>query len=197
MLLSIPPEIWGFISVALAVFSLAPYLWSTIKGQNKPHIFAWIIWTLLAGIAFVVQYTEGAGSGAWSGFVSTIFCVAILAASIKYGEKYITRSDWIVFIVALVAIPIWLLTKNAALAAVWVTIISTAGFIPTMRKSWVKPYEEMVTTHFLSLVKHLCVLLAVENIHFATVFYSWGMVVMNGALVFLIVFRRQMLKNNS
>ena len=196
-MIHIPPEVWGFISVALAVCALTPYLWSAIKGRNKPHIFTWIIWTILTGVAFALQYTEGAGSGAWSGFVSTIFCVAILVASIKYGEKHITRSDWVVFIAALAAVPIWLLTKNAALAAVWVTVIDAAGYIPTMRKSWVKPYEEMVMTHFLSLVKHLCVLLAVENVLFATVFYSWGMVTMNGLLVLLILVRRIRLRNKS
>jgi hypothetical protein len=144
----------------------------------------------LTGIAFALQYSEGAGAGAWSGFISTIFCAAILAVSFKFGEKQITRSDWVVFIAALLAIPIWLMTKNAALAAVWVTAIDAAGYLPTMRKSWIKPYEEMVTTHSLSFVKHVCVLLAVENVHFATVFYSWGMVVMNGLLMMLILVRR-------
>jgi hypothetical protein len=194
---SIPPEIWGIISIVLAVVSLAPYLWSTIKGKTKPHIFTWIIWTLLTAIAFLLQYTEGAGAGAWSGLVSTLFCIAVLIASIKYGEKHITRSDWIVFLAALAAIPIWLLTKNAALAAVWVTAIDAAGFIPTMRKSWIKPYEEMVTTHGLSLFKHITVLFAVQDVHFATIFYSWGMLVMNGVLVALILIRRRIISNNS
>ncbi len=193
-MISISPEIWGMISVGLAIFALTPYVWSVLRGRTKPHLFTWIIWTILTGIAFLLQYTEGAGAGAWSGFVSTLFCIVILIASFKYGEKNITRSDWIVFLAALAAIPIWLLTKNAALAAVWVTAIDAAGYIPTMRKSWIKPYEEMVTTHALSLIKHLCVLLAVQNVHFATIFYSWGMVVMNGLLVAMLVFRRRMVK---
>lgn len=193
-MITIPPEIWGIISVALAVISLAPYVWATLRGTNKPHLFTWIIWTLLTAIAFALQYTEGAGAGAWSGGVSTIFCALILFASIKYGEKNITRGDWVVFLAAIAAIPIWLLTENAALAAVWVTGIDALGYIPTMRKSWLKPYEEMATTHGVSMVKHICVLLAVQNIHFATVFYSWGMVVMNGLLLLLILARRIVVK---
>ena len=190
---TIPPEIWGAISVGFAVVSFAPYLWATLRGTNKPHLFTWIIWTLLTAIAFALQYLEGAGSGSWSGAVSTLFSVAILVAAIRHGEKHITRSDWVVFLLALMAIPIWLITQNAAWAAVWVTAIDGAGYIPTMRKSWIKPYEEMTTTHALSMIKHVCVLLAVQNVHFATVFYSWGMIVMNGLLVLMIWVRRAML----
>lgn len=194
MSFSIPPEIWGLLSVALAVFSLGPYLWATLKGTNKPHIFTWVIWALLTAIAFLLQYTEGAGSGAWSGLVSTIFCLAVLIAAIRHGEKRITRSDWVVFLAALAAIPLWLLTKNPTLAAVWVTIIDGAGYIPTFRKSWSKPYEEMVTTHALSTLKHIFVLLAVQTVAPATVIYSIGMVVMNALLVASILFRRRMVK---
>ncbi|OIN87962.1 MAG: hypothetical protein AUJ12_00035 [Alphaproteobacteria bacterium CG1_02_46_17] len=83
----ISPEIWGGLSVALALFSLGPYLWATLKGTNKPHIFTWVIWTLLTAIAFFIQYLEGAGSGAWSGGISTVLCFAILIASVRHGEK--------------------------------------------------------------------------------------------------------------
>lgn len=187
---AIAPEIWGLLSVALAAFSLIPYFIATLRGTNKPHIFTWIIWSLLTGIAFTLQYLEGAGSGAWSGFFSTIFCVAILIAAWRGGEKNITRSDWVIFIAALAAIPIWLITKNPALAAVWVTVIDAAGYIPTMRKSWNKPYEEMATTHGISALKHVFVLLAVQSVSFTTTVYSWGMVVMNSLLLLLIVGRR-------
>ena len=187
---SIPPHIWGIVSVALACVSLIPYLVMTLKGTNKPHIFTWVIWTLLTGIAFLIQFLEGAGSGAWSGGISTILCALILCASIRGGQKQITRSDWVVFIAALAAIPIWLLTHNPLYAACWVTAIDGLGYIPTFRKSWLKPYEEMVTAHGVAAVKHLCVLLAVEAVSPTTTIYSIGMVVMNSLLVMAILFRR-------
>ena len=187
---SLSPEIWGLLSVCLAAFSLVPYFFATLRGSNKPHIFTWIIWTLLTGIAFMLQYLEGAGAGAWSGFFSTIFCGAILIAAWRHGEKKITRSDWIIFLAAMAAIPLWLITKNPALAAVWVTAIDAAGYIPTMRKSWLKPYEEMATTHGISALKHVFVLLAVQSVSFTTTVYSIGMVVMNSSLLLLILLRR-------
>jgi len=190
--MTLSPEIWGGLSVALALFSLGPYLWATLKGTNKPHIFTWVIWTLLTAIAFLIQYLEGAGSGAWSGGVSTILCLSILLASIRHGEKHITRSDWIVFLASLAAIPMWLVTQNPVTAAVWVTLIDSAGYIPTLRKVWNKPYEEMATTHGIAACKHVFVLLAVQNYVPATIIYSVGMVIMNTVLVSTIIFRRRL-----
>lgn len=196
-MISIPPEIWGLLSVCLAAFSLGPYFVATLRGTNKPHMLTWVIWTVLTGAAFLIQYKEGAGSGAWSGGVSTVLCAAIMIVSFKYGEKHITRFDWVMFFLAAMVFPIWLLTDNPAMAAVWVTVIDGFGYLPTMRKSWNKPYEEMVSTHGIATIKHIFVLLAVENVLFATVFYSWGMVTMNGLLVLLILVRRIRLRNKS
>ncbi len=193
-MITIPTSVWGIISVVLACAALGPYLWATIKGTNKPHIFTWIIWTLLTAVAFLIQYLEGAGSGAWSGGVSTVFCLAILIASIKNGEKDIRKIDWIVFGAALLAIPIWLITQNPLWAAIWVTGIDSLGYVPTIRKSWLKPYEEMVTTHLISAFKHIAVLLAVEAISPTTTIYSIGMVVMNGLLVGSIMLSRRFVK---
>lgn len=183
-------QIWGLISVALACFSLIPYLWTTIKGTNKPHIFTWVIWTLLTGVAFLIQFLEGAGSGSWSGGVSTLLCGAILLASFRYGEKHVTKSDWAVFLAALAAIPIWLLTQNPFWAAIWVTLIDSLGYIPTIRKSWAKPHEEMATAHMLAGIKHMAVLLAVQSVSPTTTIYSIGMVIMNSSLVAILLFRR-------
>lgn len=193
----IPQEVWGLFSVILACVSFVPYFVATLKGTNKPHLFSWVIWTLLTAIAFFIQFIEGAGSGAWSGGVSTLFCIAILIAAIRHGEKHIARSDWVAFISALLAIPIWLLTKNPLYAAIWVTLIDSIGYIPTFRKSWGKPYEEMTLTHAVAAFKHVCVLLAVQNVTPITTIYSIGMVVMNSSLVLSIWYRRFAQRRNN
>lgn len=194
---TIPPEIWGIISIVLALVSLVPYVWVTLKGTNKPHLFSWIIWTLLTGIAFALQYSEGAGAGAWSGFVTTILSLIITILAIKYGEKNITRSDWVVFIAALAAIPLWLMTDNALLAVIWVSVIDSIGFIPTFRKSWHKPYEEMLFHSIVATIKYITILLALEIVSPSTLIYTVSMLVMNGLLVAMLIYRRWVINNKS
>ena len=193
MMLLIPSYIWGLLSSSIALVSLVPYIRATLKGTNKPHVFTWIIWTILTAIAFAVQMTGGAGPGAWATGLTCALCVLILLASIKHGEKTITRLDWFCFILALLGLPLWLVTDSPALAAIWVSLIDGLAYGPTMRKSWHKPHEEMVFTHLIANLKHVFSLLGMGTYSIATSFYPISLLVFNTILVALIVYRRRAL----
>lgn len=187
----VPAYIWGLCSSALTFFSLAPYIYKIIYGINRPHAFTWIIWATLAGIAFAVQYSSGAGPGAWATGLTFLLSVVIVALPFSKGERNITFFDWVVFIAAMAAIPVWAMTESAAMAAIWVTAIDGLGYIPTLRKVWSKPHEEMAFAHMAANIKHLFSLLAMETYSIATVFYPFMLLFFNGLLVWFIVWRRQ------
>jgi hypothetical protein len=193
----IPSFIWGLLSSSLALVSLVPYILATLKGTNRPHIFTWIIWTALTGIAFAVQFVGGAGAGAWATGVTFICCIGILLASIKNGEKSITRMDWVCFILALLAIPLWLATKSPAMAAIWVTGIDGLAYVPTMRKAWHKPNEELAFSHIIANVKHLCSLMGMSTYSVATTFYPACLLFFNTVLVLMLVWRRRVILRNA
>jgi hypothetical protein len=190
---SIPPEIWGIVSVGFTIAASVPYLLSVIEGNTNPHMFSWIIWGTITLTAFIVQVTQGAGAGAWSTGVSSVFCIIILIASIKRGEKNITKSDWVTFILGMMAIPIWAMTQNADIAAVWVTIINGLGFYPTFRKCYDNPYKENTTLYAMSTLKHVTSIFALSSISIATVFYPFVLFFQNGFLVVLIYWRKHVL----
>jgi hypothetical protein len=193
-LFDIPSFVWGLGSSSLALVSLVPYIFATLKGTNRPHIFTWIIWSILTGIAFAVQYIGGAGAGAWATGVTFICCLLILAASVKNGEKNITRMDWICFLLALLALPVWLATKSPAAAAIWVTAIDGLAYIPTIRKAWHKPQEEMIFAHMIANVKHILSLLAMDVYSIATALYPISLIIFNAALVTMLFLRRRAAK---
>ncbi len=62
--------ILGLIAIAMTIWAHIRYLLTTIKGENRPHIFTWIIWTFLTFIAFAVQWAGNAGPGAWGAGVT-------------------------------------------------------------------------------------------------------------------------------
>jgi hypothetical protein len=184
------PDLFGIISVVVALVAYPPYLKSVLQKRTKPHVFSWVIWTLLTWIAFAIQVFSGAGPGAWAtGF--TAFCTTIIAiVSLRHGEKNITRSDWATFIASLLTIPLWIAAKDPTASAILVTVIDCFGFYPTFRKSWHKPHEEFVTTHFLSLIKHALSIFALTTISIPTAFYPAALLVMNILLVGMIAGRR-------
>lgn len=187
-----PSFIWGLASCLLSLFSLLPYLWVTLKGSNKPHVFTWCIWTILTGIAFAAQISGGAGAGAWATGVTFLCCVLILAASFRHGEKTITRMDWLVFAISLLIIPVWMATKNPGIAAILVTTADGLAYIPTLMKAWRKPWEEMAFTHISANIKHIFSLFAMHTYSIATTFYPAALIIFNFILAAVIIGRRLM-----
>lgn len=58
-------EIFAILSLIIGVSANIPYALGIFKGYTKPHLFSWIIWTVVCSTGTAIQIIEGAGSGAW------------------------------------------------------------------------------------------------------------------------------------
>jgi hypothetical protein len=183
-------EIYGYLSLLLTVAAYAPYAWSTWKGTTRPHIFSWVIWTVLMVIATAGQFAGSAGPGWWATGLSAAACLIIALQAWRQGDKNITRSDWAVFIGALAAIPFWLITGNPLTAIIIVTVIDALSYAPTFRKSWHAPHEEMPLHYIISNLKHIASLFAMSAYTMTTVLYPMALLAMNTMLVAMIYWRR-------
>jgi hypothetical protein len=187
-------EAFGWISLFVAVVGYGPYVRGMYLGTTRPHAFSWFIWGLLTAIAFFAQKTGGAGPGAWATGLTAIVAFGISAFAIFRGEKQIARSDWGTFLAALSILPIWAMTDDPLLAVWLVTFIDALGFYPTFRKSWHHPHDELVLTYNLSTLKFILALLALQNFSLTTALYPASLVVMNGAFVGMVLWRRRVLR---
>lgn len=183
-------EFLGYLSITLTLIGYAPYFRSILKRQTKPHMFSWIVWALVNGIAFIGPYTRGAGAGAWVAGVTALLCLAIAALCVPYGDKRITKSDWIAFTAALAAIPLWILTEDPLSALILAIFIDVAGCYPTVRKSYINPYEENLFTWSMSAVRSLVSLFAIEQYSLVTTIFPLVMVFTNGGIALLLIGRR-------
>ena len=68
----------------------------------------------------------------------------------KYGEKSITTSDTISFILALFTVGLYILVDDSTYSMIFVLIILTLAFYPTIRKSYHKPSEETMIMYVLA-----------------------------------------------
>lgn len=186
--------ILGAGAVVLGLAGYVPYFIGIFKGRTKPHVFSWFIWGLLTAIAFAIQLTEKAGPGAWITGVTAVVCFVITALALQRGERTITPSDKITFIAALASIPLWLATKNPFYSVLLITVIDALGFYPTFRKTWHKPWEEALVAHFMSGLKWVLAIAALDQVNFNTAFYPLSLVFMNNAFVFMALWRRHKLK---
>lgn len=181
-------------AIGLTIYAYVPYVRGLLAGTTKPHMFTWIIWSLVTFIAVSIQVTEGAKAGAWPTIVAAILCFWITLMSIKHGTKDIRRSDWFFFIASLSAIPLWLWADDPTSAAILVTALEIVAAIPTLRKSWHAPHEEVASTYGINTLRYVLSIFAVASFSIPTLAYPIGMVFMNGLIFAVLVCRKTVSK---
>lgn len=185
----------GFIAALLAAGNAFVYIRDIFAGNTRPHIYTWLIWTILTAIGFLGQIKGGAGAGAWATGVSLILCVVILALSVKYGTNDITNLDRLCLFLAILSIIPWVLTQNAVLSVILATIADIVGFIPTMRKTWNAPKSESVESMYLDALKHTLAIASLQNYSLLTWFNPAGILVAKIAIIAEITYRRSSIKS--
>jgi len=182
----------GIFAVALGLLGYVFYVRGILQGKVKPHAFTWSVWGLLTSIAFVAQITKGGGAGAWVTGVTALCSFGFTAVGLHASSReFISKSDWVFFICALLTIPIWYLTGNPLWSVIVITIIDFVAFVPTIRKAFFKPETENAWTYLLSGLKFVISLFALERFTLTTSLYPASLVLVNFAFVLLLIRRKQ------
>lgn len=183
----------GAAATLMALVAYVPYFRDMLAGRTKPHAFTWLIWGVLTAIAFAGQVSEGAGPGAWvTGFTAAVSFV-IFVTALRRGEKDLPLVDWLSLAGAALALALWAATDQPLVAMILITLIDALGFLPTFRKSWLRPWEETAVTYALSGLKFVIAIVALENFAVTTWLYPASLVLMNGLFVGMLVLRRRQL----
>jgi len=186
--------IFGILSLAFGFAIYIPYAINMWKRVARPHIFSWITWTIIPGLAFVISFSNGGGLGSWLFALQGTFSLLVVIYSIFLGEKKITVIDWISFLSALVVAVFYIFTKQAVLSVILATVIDSLGYVPTFRKSFSKPFEEPALTYLFSSLGNAAALGAVGIYSAATIIYPAVMVLINAILVGFLLYRRREVK---
>lgn len=165
-------EVLSTLGIVLTIVAYVPYIRSIQAGTIKPHVFSWVIWGLSTLIVFTAQLAGGGGLGAWPIGVSAVITIYVaILAFIKKSDATITRSDWAFLMVALVSLPIWVVTEDPLWAVVILTLVDLFGFGPTFRKAYWKPYEEQLLFFGLMAARNVISIGALEVYSTTTVLF--------------------------
>jgi len=187
-------EILGIITVIMAFVGYAPYLRNTFSGKTKPHIVSWFLWTVVSFLAFGLQWSKGAGAGAYANFAMGFICLVLFLASLKRGTKQIKAVDIICLIMAMAAIVLWLVVHQPVWSIILVVVIDIFSFTPTIIKSWNNPWQETLFTWMLSIVRQGLILLSLREINFVTALFPAYCITANTLFCTLLVTRRKVIK---
>ena len=188
-------EIIGGITVLVAVLTYTPYLIDTVKGKVTPHPFSWLIWVTLTAIAYFAQISDNAGPGAWMNAAVLGICIFIILFSFKNGFQNITKFDIGVFGLGIFAVLLWIITKDAFWSVILISIANTIAYIPTFRKSFDKPYEEVIYLYGINFFRHGASIFALDNVSILTALFPFILTLNNGALALFLLWRRKAIQD--
>ena len=186
-----PQELLGIAAMILGLIGYAPYLQSIFAGKTKPHAFSWLVWAIIMSIAFAIQVSSYAGAGAWVTGAQAVFCLVIFLLALVQGERSFPLFDWLALTAALLALLLWIVAKNPILSIILLSLTDTAGFLPTYRKGFQKPFEDSISVFAMSAIAYIFSILALESFSLTTWLYPATLILTNTMCVTLLLVRRK------
>ncbi len=183
--------ILGSIAVFLALGSSYLYIKDIFRGNTKPHIYTWLIWSIVTVLAFLGQWFSGGGPGSWTTGVTAVITIGIFFLSLKYGTKDITKFDKVCLALALISIIPWLITNNILWSVVLASFTDVVGFFPTMRKTWNAPHSESLGSMFFDAFKHGLSIASLKTYSITTWLYPLSVLVIKIIIIGEILFLRK------
>jgi hypothetical protein len=153
------------VAIAFRLLAGVAYIHAVTTGKAQPHIISWFFWGLTALIAFGVQLSQGVGSAAFVTLALGIGPVIVFALAIVKGLHRVKFSlvDKYCAVLTVLGLALWLFTKNP-LAALWMSIaVDFVSSVPTIVKSYHRPYTERAFSYFLSMVSMVLTLASLRR----------------------------------
>ena len=187
-------ELFSAAAIALTFAAFVPYIRAIVSGAVRPHVFSWAIWGATTLVVFVAQVQANAGVGAWPIGVSAGITISIAAlAYARRADVTITKTDWMFFVAALSALPLWYFTSEPLSAVVVLTAVDLLGFGPTVRKAYDFPHSESLPFFALFAARNALVLFALEHYSLTTVLFPAAVGLACLGLMAIVTVRRRTL----
>ncbi len=186
-------EIISAFASALTFIAYIPYVRDIIKGKTHPHAYSWLVWGFTTIIIFALQLSNKAGAGAYVSLASGVSLLIVFLLGLRYGKRDITASDTVFFILALAATAVWVFAQQPVLSIILLMVVEMLGFMPTLRKSWDKPYSETLSHYQIAIFRQALTILALQSYMIVTFLCPATWVFANTFFVIMLVFRRQQL----
>lgn len=186
-------EILAILAGSLPVIGIVPYIYATLKGGVRPNIVTWFTWSIINAINMAAAFSDGAVQTGLYTMLLLVATLGVVVAGLRHGIKKYTRFDIICQIVALLGIPVWLMTSDPVWAVVIIMSVDLAGGLPTLVHAWQKPHEELWQTFALSAIGGALMVAILTRYDFIALAMPLYVFVMDSAIIFSILYRRKAL----
>jgi len=185
--------ILGVLAGVLAIADTIPYVRDLVRRRTRPHRGTWLIWSVLAVVAF---FSQRAGEASWSlimvGAQAAVTTLVFLLA-IARGEGGVSREERLLTALAGGGVIGWLVAGAPVVATVCVVVADLIGIALMVPKTYRDPGSETLATFALAALGGALATAAVGALDPALLLYPAYYAVGNAAIALLIVTRRRAL----
>lgn len=188
-------NIVSIVAVVLVFTGYVPYIRDILKNKTIPHIYSWILWGGVTAIAFALQVTGGAGLASLVTLSAVIMCfvVVVLSFWLHRSRFDITLLDTVFLILGIISLIVWLVAKQPVASAILATTTDLLAFVPTIRKSWKKPYSETLSSNVLNTIRFSLASYALQRYTIVTMLYPLSWAIANGLFAIMLIYRRRII----
>lgn len=179
------------LSVILTLAAVIPYARDILKGKTKPNITSWITWTLLTAVATAAEIAAHEYTTAILTSAAVLETAIIVVLGLRYGYVKYTKFDVFCQTGALSGFVLWYFFNSPAIAVIAAVSIDLLGSLPTVRHSWLNPFEETWITFAMSGLGGLMTVLALSSFNPTNLSYPAYIVGMNVIIAGTILIRRR------
>jgi hypothetical protein len=174
----------------ITIVSVLPYLRDILKGTTKPNLVSWITWTLLTGIATAAEIAAHEYVAAIFTGSAVIETASVVILGLRHGYVKYTIFDIVCQFSAIVGIILWQLFNSPTVGVLASVIIDFIGALPTVRHTWLKPFEETWAAFGLASLGGVFAIAALSTYNLINLSYALYIVVMNMIIVYVILYRQ-------
>ena len=180
-------DISGIIAGFLSFLAFIIYYISIFRGKSTPNRATWLILTIVGLLIAASYYSIGARETMWVAVIYAIGPFITFLLSIKYGEGGWVLLDKVCLILSGISILIWSFSGIPMLTLLINIFIDFLGVLPTIKKSYLRPYSEDALTWIFVCIASVLNLIAVREWNFSIYIYPVYMFIFNTLIMLFVI----------
>jgi hypothetical protein len=149
------------LGVALPALAAYPEIRDTVRRATRPRTVTWLTWFLLTALSCAASASNGDYPAAAFSAIGTLTTLAVLIASLRYGDRSLGRLDIVCLVGVLAGLGLWRSLDQPAAAVLVACGVDLVGLVPTVATMWRRPGDETMATFGLIAAGAACAALAV------------------------------------
>jgi predicted membrane channel-forming protein YqfA (hemolysin III family) len=181
------------LSVLVSLAGAFTYIKDTLKGKTKPNRVSWFVWAAAPLVATAAALSAQADFWAtirifMSGFVPLLIFIISFVNPKSYWK--LTKFDFICGGCSIVAIGLWMITKQPILAILLLAVGDCFASIPTITKAWKNPETESGLTFVAGFLATLLILPSIKVWNIENSAFQIYLMTVNSIILFSIYRKR-------